>query len=526
MKDWNTWTMEADRGLELRTHKIRVEVSRGPMAGIVTEVMGPEVRVGSGKDCELVLEDPTVSRHHLLLRIEGDLLRVLDTSSRNGTTVDGVRIRDAYARPDSTIGLGASALRLQMIRDVVTLPLSSSTHFGGLVGASVPMRRLFALLEKIAGTHATVLVEGETGTGKELVAAAIHTKSKRASGPFMVFDCSSVGAGVLESELFGHRRGGFTGATEHRVGRFEAAHGGTLFLDEIGELPLELQPKLLRALETRTITRIGENEPRRADVRIVAATNRSLAAEVERGRFREDLYYRLAVVPVRMPPLRERLDDIPLLVRHFEKEWQGRKDAPALLPNEVLERMKAHPRPWPGNVRELRNKVEMMLSLGLAEPPWAAEEPETAGPMSVPSVLPVNLELPLHVGLAHVETAYKRAYVERALRETGFNVSQAAKIAGVGRAFVQRVMRKHGIRLSEEGGGPEGGGGGASPAPALAPPPVSAPSPAPASASAAGHGLYQWYRKHPLASSEARGWTEGFGPRNGHGPKRRDEGGR
>ncbi|MDI1481719.1 sigma 54-interacting transcriptional regulator [Polyangium sp. y55x31] len=514
MKDWNTWTMEADRGLELRTHKIRVEVSRGPMAGLVTEVLGPEVRVGSGKDCDLVLDDPTVSRHHLLLRIEGDLLRVLDTTSRNGTTVDGVRIRDAYARPDSTIGLGASGLKLQMMRDVVALPLSSRTRFGRLVGASVPMRRLFALLDRIVSAEkdTTVLVEGETGTGKELVAAALHAESARARGPFMVFDCSSVSAGMLESELFGHRRGSFTGATEHRVGRFEAAHGGTLFLDEIGELPLELQPKLLRALETRTITRIGENEPRRADVRIVAATNRSLAAEVERGRFREDLYYRLAVVLVRLPPLRERLDDIPLLVRHFEKEWQGRADAPPLLPNEVLERMKAHPRPWPGNVRELRNKVEMMLSLGLDEPPWAAEETEE--PPS--AVLPVvNLEQPLHVGLAQLESAYKRAYVERALRETGYNVSQAAKIAGVGRAFVQRVMRKHGIRSSDDAGGSEGGAA-----------PLPAPAPAQAKPPGPGQGLYEWYRKHPLASPEARQWPEGLVPRNGTGSKRRDEGGR
>jgi len=514
MKDWNTWTMEADRGLELRTHKIRVEVSRGPMAGVITEVSGPEARVGSGKDCDLVLDDPTVSRHHLLLRIEGDLLRVLDTSSRNGTTVDGVRIRDAYARPDSTIGLGASSLRLQMIRDVVALPLSSRTRFGRLVGASLPMRRLFALLERIAKTDTTVLVEGETGTGKELVASAIHAESTRSSGPFVVFDCSSVSAGVLESELFGHKRGCFTGATENRIGRFEAAHGGTLFLDEIGELPLELQPKLLRALETRTITRVGENEPRRADVRIVAATNRSLSAEIDRGRFREDLYYRLAVVPVRLPPLRERPDDIPLLVRHFEKEWQGRKDAPPLLSNEVLEQMKVHPRPWPGNVRELRNKVEMMLSLGLDEPPWAADEVEEVRP----AVFPVNLELPLHVGLAHVESAYKRAYVERALRETGYNVSQAARIAGVGRAFVQKVMRKYGIRSGEEevlpppekkgGGGSEGG------------------SPAPAAAPAPGPGLHQWYRRHPLTSSEARQWPEGLVSRNGQGSRRRDESGR
>ncbi|MRG97224.1 sigma 54-interacting transcriptional regulator [Polyangium spumosum] len=507
MKDWNTWTMEADRGLELRTHKIRVEVSRGPMAGVVTEVLGPEVKVGSGKDCDLVLDDPTVSRHHLLLRIEGDLLRVIDTSSRNGTSVDGVRIRDAYARPDSAIGLGTSGLRLQMIRDVVVLPLSSRTSFGGLVGASVPMRRLFALLERVAKTNATVLVEGETGTGKELVAAAIHKESARASGPFMVFDCSSVSAGVLESELFGHRRGGFTGATENRVGRFEAAHGGTLFLDEIGELPLSLQPKLLRALETRTITRVGENEPRRADVRIVAATNRSLSAEVERGRFREDLYYRLAVVQVKVPPLRERLDDIPLLVRHFEKEWQGRKDAPPLLPNEVLERMKAHPRPWPGNVRELRNKVEMMLSLGLDEPPWAADDTEEA-----PSArFPVNLELPLHVGLSHMENAYKRAYVERALRETGYNVSQAARIAGVGRAFVQKMMRKYEIRSSNEDVAPDEKGGGGADGGGAPPPP--------------GHALYQWYRKHPLASPEARSWPHVAG-RSGPGSKGRDEGGR
>ncbi len=495
MKDCSTWTMEADRGLELRTHKIRVEVSRGPMAGVITEVSGPEVKVGGGKDCDLVLDDPTVSRHHLLLRIEGDLLRVLDTGSRNGTTVDGVRIRDAYARPDSTIGLGASALRLRMIRDAVSLPLSSRTRFGRLVGASVPMRRLFALLERIAKTDTTVLVEGETGTGKELAAAAIHAESPRANGPFMVFDCSSVSAGVLESELFGHRRGGFTGALKDRAGRFEAADGGTLFLDEIGELPFELQPKLLRVLETRQVTRIGENEPRSADVRIVAATNRSLSAEVERGRFREDLYYRLAVVPVRLPPLRERVDDIPMLVRHFEKEWQGRKPTFPILPEEVLERMKTHPRPWPGNVRELRNKVEMMLSLGLAEPPWAGDEADEASP----TALAVNLEVPLHVGLAHMEDAYKRAYVELALRETGYNVSQAARIAGVGRAFVQRVMRRHGIRSAEE----EGAASEVAPIEREGNELGSKPT----------QGLYRWYRSHPLASSAARAWPEGLVPR-------------
>src|SRR6185503_10252161 len=261
-------------GIRLRSHKIRIDVVRGPDAGASAELPGPEARIGSGKDCDFTLNDPTVSRFHLLLRIENDAIRVIDPGSRNGTTVDGTRARDAYARPDSSIVVGSSTLRLRMLRDVIELPLSSSDRFGRLLGRSVAMRRVFALLERVSPLEATLLIEGGTGTGKEHVAEGVHVASRRAGGPFVVFDCSAVSATLIESELFGHERGAFTGAVADRTGAFEAADGGTLFLDEIGELPLDLQPKLLRALERREVRRVGSNKPREVDVRIVAATNR------------------------------------------------------------------------------------------------------------------------------------------------------------------------------------------------------------------------------------------------------------
>jgi transcriptional regulator with GAF, ATPase, and Fis domain len=435
-----TWTLETPRGIALRSNKLRVEVIRGPLTGRVFDHPGPEARVGSGADCDIVIPDKTVSHQHAILRIEGDAIRVLDAKSHNGTRVDDVRVKDAYARPDSVISIGASAMRLRMIRETVELPLSERSHFGGLVGKSVAMRRVYALLERIAGTNTTVLIEGETGTGKEVVAAAIHEASPRAAGPFIVFDCSAVPRELMESELFGHVSGAFTGAVSSRRGRFREADGGTLFLDEIGELPLELQPKLLRALESRTIRPLGSEKDAHVDVRIVAATNRSLAIEVDKDRFRDDLYYRLAVVPVRLPPLRERVDDIPMLVRHFEKEWRKMPSPPAPLPDAVVERMKAQP--WPGNVRELRNKVDLMLSLGLGDLPGAepAEEAQTS------SALEVDVRIPYHRGRDRVVELYTKAYIEKALKETKGNVSKAAEMAQVGRAFVQRVMRRHQMR--------------------------------------------------------------------------------
>ena len=311
-------------GLKLRSRKIRVDVVAGPQAGQRTDFAGPEVRIGSARGCDLVLFDNAVSRHHVTLKIERGLVRVVDAGSRNGTVLDGVRVRDAYARTDSSITLGNTTLRVGLLHDVVDVPLSSRDRIGALIGKSVAMRVVFTMLERAAAVDDTVLLEGETGTGKELAAEALHEESARSGGPFVVFDCSAVAPNLMESELFGHVRGSFSGAVTDREGAFEAADGGTLFLDEVGELPLDLQPKLLRALERFEVRRIGSNTPKRVDVRVVAATNRNLAEEVARRAFREDLYYRLAVVRVALPPLRERPDDIPLLVEHFFRERAGR----------------------------------------------------------------------------------------------------------------------------------------------------------------------------------------------------------
>ena len=430
-------------GLRLRTRTIRVDIVQGSDAGTVLELPGPEARVGSGKDCDITLKDPTVSRLHLILRIEQDRIRVIDPGSRNGTTVDGTLVRDAYARPDSSIVMGGSTLRMRMLNNVVELPLSPNDHFGALLGRSIPMRRIFSVLERVAGSEATLLVEGETGTGKELVARGIHEASPRAQAPFVVFDCSAVSSTLVESELFGHLRGSFTGSVTDRPGAFEEADSGTLFLDEIGELPLDLQPKLLRALEAREVRRLGSNRARRVDVRVIAATNRSLSRAVDHGAFREDLYYRLAVIPIRLPPLRERPEDIPMLVRHFEEDLASRGAPAPPLSHAVIASFAGQS--WPGNVRELRNAVARVLSLG-------APEADPAESPLYPDAWPheIRLEEPLLAGRERVAQAYERAYLALALKKTGGNVVHTAELARVGRKFVQRAMKRYHLRGTPE----------------------------------------------------------------------------
>ncbi|WP_375767981.1 sigma 54-interacting transcriptional regulator [Archangium gephyra] len=445
MRNDQTDPMEQEPGaLKLRVHKIRVEVVKGPDAGRRAELAGLEARLGSGRDCDFVLTDTTVSRHHLLLRIERDAIRVVDLGSRNGTRLDGIEVRDAFARPDSLIVIGGTTLRLCMLSGMVELPLSTRESFGRMLGRSIAMRRVFSLLERIAPSDSTVLIEGETGTGKEVAAEGLHEASPRADGPFVVFDCSAVAPTLIESALFGHEKGAFTGATVERPGVFEQAHGGTLFLDELGELPLELQPKLLRALESREVRPLGSRGTRRVDVRVVAATSRSLAREVDRGRFREDLYYRLSVITLRLPPLRERMEDIALLVRHFEKELRVRSQARGTpLPDEAVEAFLSQS--WPGNIRELRNAVERALLLGNPEPGAASHSWAPA-----PGALGVSLEEPLLSGRKRVMEAYEREYIERALHETGWNISRAAALAGVGRKFMQQAMTRYGLRGDSE----------------------------------------------------------------------------
>ena len=420
--------------LKLRSQQIGVEVLAGPGTGAVRELSGPEVRIGSGSLCDLVIPDSTVSRHHLTLRVDDNGLRVLDSGSRNQTYLDGVRVRDAYAKPGTVLELGNTRLRLRLLTAVSEVPLSTRTQFGALLGQSVAMRQLFGLLERVAPAEATVLIEGETGSGKELVAEALHEESLRADRPFVVFDCAAVSPSLIESELFGHVKGAFTGAVGDRAGAFERADGGTLFIDEVGELPIELQPKLLRALEQRRVRRVGADAVRTVDVRILAATNRSLANEVDGARFREDLYYRLAVVRVSVPPLRERLDDIPLLVTHFHKQLvergQTRRDVTPKLLRSLQEQS------WPGNVRELRNALEAAMATGATESTDVADAPPPAPRGAID----------ISVTFRDAADGFERAYVAEVLKATGGNVTQAAEIAGCNRKVIQGVIKRYSLR--------------------------------------------------------------------------------
>ncbi len=431
---------DANTLLKLRTRKIRVEIIKGSTVGVIAELPGLSARIGSAKDADLVIQDSKVSRHHLTVRIEGDAIRVTDNQSRNGTQLDGVRVLDAYARPDAVLVIGTTSLRLRMLETSIEVPISSHEHFGAMVGRSIPMRRLFGLLERIAQTDMSVLVEGETGTGKELVAQGLHSHGRRGEQPFVVFDCSAISETLMESELFGHKKGAFTDARQDRTGRFEEADGGTIFLDEIGELPLALQPKLLRVLEARQARRIGDDKVRRVDVRVIAATNRSLSREVERGRFREDLYYRLAEIVVQVPPLRHRPEDIPLLARHLETQVLEMNPGLSPLPEQVIQQWRGVS--FPGNIRELRNRVRQALLLGAQQ----QTSSETEASPNFSDEHEVRLDEPLLDGLKRVKQAYEKEYLQKLLEKTGNNVTRTAELAGVGRRYVQLAMEQYGLR--------------------------------------------------------------------------------
>ena len=341
----------------LRLHRIKLVVEGPglPPGGKPIELDRDVVRVGSLKDNDVFLPDDSVSRNHCELVRGADGWRVKDLGSTNGTTLAGNRIVEAFLTAGSVVGVGETKLRVTPVDEVLAVDPAMTDSFGELMGGALAMRQVFGLLAKVATTDVTVLVLGETGTGKELAARALHQHSKRKAGPFMIVDCAAVAANLIESELFGHEKGAFTGADKRRVGAFEAADGGTLFLDEIGELPVELQPTLLRVLERREVKRLGSNETKTVNVRVVAATHRDLPAMVKEGTFREDLYFRLAVVEIRLPSLRERVEDLPLLLGTWIEASGGNisSDAVALLQTHT----------WPGNVRELRNVWERARAL-------------------------------------------------------------------------------------------------------------------------------------------------------------------
>ena len=364
-RDIVTHAIESGPGIggpQLTERACQLTVLTGVHTNKVYEIESSPFRVGKGGDNDLQLPDPTVSREHFILIQEGSSFLIRDLGSTNGTWIDQMRIREAYLRLGAVIKAGDVQLRFEPVFKQVELVPADTNRFGTMVGGSLAMRQIFALLDRLARNDATVIILGETGTGKGAVARTIHDRSGRREKPFVTVDCGAIAENLIESELFGHERGAFTGATSMRRGALELAAGGTLFIDELVDLRIDLQPKLLRALEEREFRRLGSNQPLRLDARVVAATKRDLWAEVQAGKFREDLYFRLAVFTIPLPPLRDRVEDIPLLVERFAEELNANAEARARLSPKTYARFQQYH--WPGNVRELRNAVERLLYFG------------------------------------------------------------------------------------------------------------------------------------------------------------------
>jgi DNA-binding NtrC family response regulator len=420
-----TWKLgPGQRPEAIQVRKCRLDVVAGPDAGLSAVFASPTILVGR-RGADLALTDRRVSALHLEIRLEEDGYRLRDVGSTNGTYAWGMRVLDTYIGPGASIGLGDSVVRFVPLPDSVELPLWHDSRLGGLVGESATMRRIFDVVDRVAASDSTVLITGETGTGKELVAEAIHERSPRAKGPFVVVDCGAIPASLFEDQLFGHESGAFTGAARVAHGLFEAAQGGTLFLDELGELPLELQPKLLRALESRRIQRIGGSRQIQCDVRFVAATNRDLAAEINRKAFRSDLYFRVAVARVAIPALRERPEDIPHLVEHFLAQLPG-----ASLPDGFLPW--AQRQGWPGNVRELRNAVERAVVTQSVPDPDARRA----------HVLQIDLATPFREAKRALLDEFERRYAKALLEAHDWNITAASRSAGVDRMSIYKLLSR------------------------------------------------------------------------------------
>jgi DNA-binding NtrC family response regulator len=423
-----------------------LSVVEGPDAGARYELDAnhpSRILVGKSEACEVRLTDPSVSRRHLSLAIEGRRLHVQDLDSTNGTIADGVVIVEGFLTGGELLRIGSTGLRVERGEPGSRVQLSPATRFGGVLGASEVMRRLYPLCERLAQSNVPVVIEGETGTGKEQLAESMHQEGPRKHGPFIIFDCTAVAASVIESELFGHVRGAYTGAVTDRQGVFERAHGGTLLIDEIGDLPLELQPKLLRAIERRQVTRLGGDLPVAVDIRLIAATRRNLDREVQIGRFRDDLFHRVAVARIEMPPLRMRKGDIALLARHF---WSQLGGAPNALDAAALRRWEDDD--WPGNVRQLRNAAQRLYALGDFRDAPVDAPPEPSG-----AVRPTSdhgdwvgallaLDLPFAELRDRALLVFQERYVRSLLEAHGGDTARAAAAAGMSRRTLQRLIAR------------------------------------------------------------------------------------
>lgn len=451
-------------------HSAIIRVIDGLNTGMTCPLELKRIQVGTASDNQLILSDPKVSRHHLEFRVQDQGYLLLDLGSTNGTYLGGARIHEALINVGAEIRLGATVLRIEEGRASV-LPITQQESFGSLIGSSQPMLEVYGILRTVAKSDTTVLIEGETGTGKEVVAEELHRQSSRRDHSFNVVDCGALPPNLIESELFGHEKGAFTGAVSAHEGIFERSRGGTVFLDEIGELPLDMQTRLLRVLDKRMVRRVGGDIMRKVDVRVIAATNRNLADEVAQCRFRQDLFYRLAVVRVVIPPLRNRKEDLPLLARHFLLQ-AGCPDPSQVLTKEVLQALMS--RRWPGNVRELRNVIEraVVLSDGSnipltnvksvlesereaklednAKSDRASKDFRTKDVRWLGHVLPSGfLDQPYKDAKNGLIQQFEELYVRRLHQRHGNNISHIADHAKIDRHLARKLLRKYGLHDNE-----------------------------------------------------------------------------
>jgi DNA-binding NtrC family response regulator len=422
----------------------RLRVVAGENAGI--EVVLPPVGVVLGADpsCDVVLKDPAVSRRHATVVPRDEGFEITDLDSKNGTWLDGAAVGRAVAPAGAMLRLGTTLLHLLPREESIELEPSTRESFGAMVGKSLAMRRVYAVLERAAQSSAPILLLGESGTGKELAARAVHEHSPRKGGPFVVFDCGAASDSLIESELFGHKRGAFTGAQSDRPGAFALADKGTLFLDEIGDLPLGLQPKLLRLVERGEVTPLGARKSESYDVRIVSATHHDLFAEVGSGAFRGDLFYRLGVVEVHLPPLRKRIEDVPFLVSEFLRtagaptEGIAGEGKPG-----ALDRLLAYG--WPGNVRELKNVVTRAIALSPSGTRFSAMPVLLRSSGQSAPEAQVTADVPYHQAKDAFVARFEQEYLKDLLRRSGENLSQAARIAGLERKYLYKVLERAGL---------------------------------------------------------------------------------
>jgi DNA-binding NtrC family response regulator len=422
-------------------HSIQLVVANGPDAGHSVLLERPTLTVGTGVAAHLRLTDDTVAQEHIQLSIHPEGVRLRDLGSSGGTWVGTVCVQEAIFTQSTSIVIGSTTLSVLIRRHSSISPPSTIKRFGEGVAESASMCQIFETLERAAKEEVSILIHGESGVGKDVLANAVHRSSSRASGPFVTVDCSAISPALIESHLFGHERGAFTGADREHEGAFAQADGGTLFLDEIGELPIELQPKLLRALENREVRRVGGSSTRRVDVRVIAATNRNLLESAAKNEFRRDLYYRLAVLSVEVPPLRARREDIPVLARRFYQQAAG--DHEATLAPDVEARLLAHS--WPGNVRELKNVIQRLVVLGANAPDLFGDEVQASLPPSASDLA----HLPYREARAVAIARFERAYLPTVLARTGNVVVRAAKHAGVERGSFHRMLGR--IRETSHG---------------------------------------------------------------------------